>query len=256
MRISVIVPTIGRASLARTLESLQNQTCSADEIIVEQDFDQAGPAITRNNGARRAHGDVLLFVDDDCVAAPNWIERMRAAFENPAVIAASGAVLYRGNVEDVRERAVQNPDALWFMGANCGVRRNTFWKLGGFPEKYLVYEDKALALTCWERGYLVARVPLAHVYHEPSFWNPSMAKKFSNNLAWWVDLARDYDIWVDKNNPPPIWGGIVLMPRDFGSFFKHLFNFTDEFHRLRARLLFNQRINLWRRAIKNRKLLI
>jgi glycosyltransferase involved in cell wall biosynthesis len=256
MRISVIVPTIGRASLARTLESLQNQTCSADEIIVEQDFDQAGPAITRNNGARRAHGDVLLFVDDDCVAAPNWIERMRAAFENPAVIAASGAVLYRGNVEDVRERAVQNPDALWFMGANCGVRRNTFWKLGGFPEKYLVYEDKALALACWERGYLVARVPLAHVYHEPSFWNPSMAKKFSNNLAWWVDLACDYDIWADKNNPPPIWGGIVLMPRDFGSFFKHLFNFTDEFHRLRAKLLFNQRINLWKRAIKNKKLLI
>lgn len=256
MRISVIVPTIERASLARTLESLRNQTCSADEIIVEKDNDESGPAITRNNGARRAHGDVLLFIDDDCVAATNWIERMRAAFENPAVIAASGAVLYRGDASNIAERAVQNPNASWFMGANCGVRRNTFWKLGGFPEKYLAYEDKAFALACWSRGYVVAQIPLAHVYHEPSFWNPSMAKKFSHNLAWWVDLARDYDIWADKNNPPPLWGGFVLMPRDFGSFFKHLFKIANPGNRLRAKLLFRQRINLWKHAIKNKKLLI
>ncbi len=256
MRISVVVPTIGRESLERTLESLQNQTYSADEIIVEQDFDQAGPAITRNNGARRAHGDLILFIDDDCVAAPNWIERMRTAFENPAIIAASGAVLYRGNKDDIRERAVQNPDARWFMGANCGVRRNTFWKLGGFPEKYLVYEDKAFALACWERGYFVARVPLAHVYHEVSLWNQQMVKRFSKNLACWVNLSRDYNIWADKNNPPPIWGGFFLMPRDYPSFFKHLFKSMDEFHWLRAKLLFKQRINLWKHAIKNKKLLI
>jgi hypothetical protein len=83
-----------------------------------------------------------------------------------------------------------------------------------------------------------------------------MAKKFSNNLAWWVDLAGDYDIWADKNNPPPIWGGIVLMPRDFGSFIRHMLKITNPENRLRAKLLFRQRINLWKHAIKNNKLLI
>ncbi len=252
MRVTVIIPTIGRESLAATCESLRTQTRPADEIIVQHDKEQQGPAATRNDAARRARGDLLLFIDDDCVAAPNWIERMCAAFENPAIIAASGAVIYRGDASDLCERAVQNPDARWFMGANCGVRRDSFWKLGGFPEKYLVYEDKAFALACWMRGYIIACVPLAHVYHNVSIWDRAMVKKFAHNLSWWVDLMRDYDVWADTNNPPPLWARRVLMPRDFLSFAKHVMRLHDPNSRLRARLLLVQRLNLWKRAVKNK----
>lgn len=258
MKISVIIPTIDRPELALTLASVHAQTRPADEIIVQHDPERRGPAATRNDAARRAHGDILLFIDDDCVAAGNWIERMVSAFEDPKTIAASGAVIYRDHdhVPMKDERVVQNPEARWFMGANCGVRRDAFWKLGGFPEKFQVYEDKAFALACWMRGYVVTRVPLAHVYHGASVWDRAMLKKFTGNLAWWVDLMQDYDVWADKNNPPPIWAGHVLMPRDFVSFFKHVIRVHDPVSRLRARLLFQQRINLWKRAIQHKMFLI
>lgn len=251
MKVTVIIPTIGRESLEATLASVRAQTRVADEIIVQQDDDRRGPAWTRNAAARQAHGDLLLFIDDDCVAATNWIERMCVAFENPATIAASGAVLYRGDITARGERVVQNPDAAWFMGANCGVRRDSFWKLGGFPEKYLVYEDKAFSLACWMRGYTVARVPLAHVYHNASVWDRAMVKKFANNLSWWVELMRDYDVWVDKNNPPPLWGRFVLMPRDFGAIVKAAVRSPrSEADRLKLRLLVSQRVNLWKAAAR------
>lgn len=255
MKITVIIPTIGRASLAATLASLDSQTRPADEIIVEQDFDLAGPAKTRNNGARKAHGDVLFFIDDDCVAAPHWIERMATVFENPTIIAASGAVIYRGDKTNLFERAVENPDGRWFMGANCAVRRDAFWKLGGFPEKYRVYEDKAFALACLTRGYAVAQAPTASVYHEISEWTDRMVKNFADHLAWWVDLHADYDLWIDKINPPPLWG-VILMPRDYLACAKHLLRFYDAGSRLRAKILFLQRVYLWKHAIARRIILL
>ncbi|OGH63478.1 MAG: hypothetical protein A2848_02945 [Candidatus Magasanikbacteria bacterium RIFCSPHIGHO2_01_FULL_50_8] len=262
MKISVIIPTINRPQLQDALRSVRNQTRAADEIIIEHDEDseltRRGPAATRNAGARRAHGDVLLFIDDDCVAESHWIERMATAFEDPAVTAVSGAVLYRGanHLPTLNERVVQNPDARWFMGANCGVRRDAFWKLGGFPEKYRVYEDKAFALSCWMKKYLVARAPLAQVYHATSQWDARMVKQFADHLSWWIELMRDFDVWADKNNPPPLWGGHVLMPRDFGAFFKHLARLHDPASRLRAELLMRQRLQLWKRAIRNRMFVV
>lgn len=254
MKVSVIIPTIGRAELAAAEKNVRRQTHSADEIIIEYDRDGSGAAATRNAGARHAHSDILLFTDDDCVAQSHWIERMLAAFEDPQVTAVSGAVIYRdeNHRPTLDERVVQNPDARWFMGANCGVRRDAFWKLGGFPEKYRVYEDKAFALACWMKKYVIARAPLAHVYHAPSQWDAHLVRAHANHLAWWVDLMRDYDVWADLNNPPPLWAGHVLMPRDFASFIKHLVRPHDRASRLRAELLARQRFALWKRAFQHK----
>lgn len=255
MKVSVIIPTIGRIELHQTLASLRSQTRSPDELIVMHDADRRGPAATRNDAARKARGDVLLFIDDDCVAAPNWVERMSAVFEDPAITAVSGAVIYRtaDHVPSHDERVVQNPEARWFMGANCGVRRDAFWKIGGFPEKYRVYEDKAFALACWSKHYGVARVPLAHVYHSASRWDTHKVKQFADHLTWWVELIRDYDVWADKHNPPPLWAGHILMPRDFAAIAKAVIRTPlSAADRLKLRLLVTQRVQLWKAAARAR----
>jgi GT2 family glycosyltransferase len=38
-----------------------------------------GPAAARNRGVRAARGDVVCFIDDDCVADPRWAERLAHA---------------------------------------------------------------------------------------------------------------------------------------------------------------------------------
>jgi glycosyltransferase involved in cell wall biosynthesis len=96
--ISVIVPTVGRAAvLARCLAALAAQTLAADafEVVVVDDSPTpqgpialpdglvarvhrsggTGAAIARNQGAEQARGELVLFLDDDLIAAPDLLER-------------------------------------------------------------------------------------------------------------------------------------------------------------------------------------
>src|SRR5436190_1202201 len=60
-------------SLDETLQYLQSgdEARPANMIVVCQP--QSGPAAARNNGARKARGRALLFLDDDMVASPSLV---------------------------------------------------------------------------------------------------------------------------------------------------------------------------------------
>src|SRR6266581_3037530 len=93
-RISVIVPTWNEAKYLPTLlESLKHQTIPPDEVLVADsgssdetpevarragaivlEGERRGPGEGRNRGARAATGDVLVFVDADCILPPPLIE--------------------------------------------------------------------------------------------------------------------------------------------------------------------------------------
>lgn len=115
--LSIIVPTLGRATLARTLEQLAAQVTPADEVIVVADpagdeelarvtyhdvaygpdwerpwfptwkylvepSDGAGIGTgQRTRGMEAATGTHLAFIDDDDVHAPGALELMREAVE-------------------------------------------------------------------------------------------------------------------------------------------------------------------------------
>lgn len=104
MRLSVITPTLGRASLRGALDSLVAQLDPEDEAIVVGDGPQpAAHAITRaydgrvryeetpatrawgyhqrNFGVEMAKGDFLWFIDDDDIAAPDAIQAIKLKSE-------------------------------------------------------------------------------------------------------------------------------------------------------------------------------
>ena len=100
MLFSVIIPTYHRNDLlAKCLDCLASnvQTLTSDdyEVIVTDDGSLTtaeeminhhyswvkwvagshnGPAANRNNGARYAQGEWLVFTDDDCLPDPQWLE--------------------------------------------------------------------------------------------------------------------------------------------------------------------------------------
>lgn len=108
-----------------------------------------GLSAARNSGIRHARGDVLAFLDDDAVAAPDWLERMLPHYDDAAVIGVGGKVSplwqvdrprwfpeefqwvvgcsYRGQPEKVEP--VRNP-----IGCNMSFRRHVFDLTGGFRE--------------------------------------------------------------------------------------------------------------------------
>ncbi len=98
MKISVIIVTRNRAEkLHRALNSLSDQTVAPSEVVVVdnhsedetpvvvEDFKSKLPIIytyeewegipyARNRGLDTATGDVLAYIDDDCVVDENWVQ--------------------------------------------------------------------------------------------------------------------------------------------------------------------------------------
>jgi hypothetical protein len=170
--ISVVIPTRHRLdSLARCLERLAPgvQTLAADryEVIVTDDgadptaeamvrerFPQArwtagprrGPAANRNNGASKASGNWLIFIDDDCLPSQQLLSEY-AAFFAKGGRAAEGAIHAAGGdpSSDLAECPV-NVSGGCFWSANIGLDRATYDATGGFDEtyKYAAHEDVAL----------------------------------------------------------------------------------------------------------------
>lgn len=107
------------------------------------------PGLSRayNAGVHATTGDVLAFTDDDCVAPPDWIASIAAAFEaEPTADMLYGQVLLPaellGHDGEVPTLPIDAPRRLsrrdgfriYGMGANYAVRRRLFDRIGGFDE--------------------------------------------------------------------------------------------------------------------------
>ena len=82
MKLSVIIPTIGRDSLAAAVDSASG----ADEVIVIENHDNDHGYGARMRGMAQASGTHLAFLDDDDVYAPGAIDVMRACHADRPVI--------------------------------------------------------------------------------------------------------------------------------------------------------------------------
>lgn len=113
--ISVIVVAYNASTTIRQcLSALRRQTDSGFEVllvdsstdgtaaVVQAEFPEVRiirsearlyPGAARNRGIQAAWGEIIAFVDSDCVAAPNWIETMRRAYADPSIDAVGGAVV-------------------------------------------------------------------------------------------------------------------------------------------------------------------
>lgn len=154
--------------LVAAVESVRRQTAPAREIIVVIDHNPAlleraraeisgvkvienrearGLSGARNSGIAAAGGAIIAFLDDDAMAAPDWIEQLLAGYSRPEVLGVGGAIeplwengrpawfpeefdwvvgcTYRGMPE--RAAPVRN-----LIGANMSFRREVFETLAGF----------------------------------------------------------------------------------------------------------------------------
>lgn len=78
-RLTVIVTTTGRDTLARTLAGVAPQLLPGDELILKRDESGDWGATPRAAGQRQAAGDYLLWMDDDDAYLPGALAAVRAA---------------------------------------------------------------------------------------------------------------------------------------------------------------------------------
>ena len=92
-RISVVIPTSGRPSLAAVQVGLSVQSVVPQEICVIVDRDRRGPGWARNRGMEQASGDIIALLDDDTVPPPDWIASMVSALDETDADCAGGSFL-------------------------------------------------------------------------------------------------------------------------------------------------------------------
>jgi len=172
--ISVIVPTCNRNDLLSSCldklnPAIQRAGFGSYEVIVTDDSEEnlakklietkynwtkwvegpkKGPAANRNNGAKHAKEDWLVFLDDDCKPDFSLIENyVKGIKENPGHKVFEGAI--RADREQIRfdEEAPVNAQGGYLFSCNFAIQKTYFNQLKGFDERFPfpAMEDTELA---------------------------------------------------------------------------------------------------------------
>ncbi|MGH2522412.1 MAG: glycosyltransferase, partial [Anaerolineales bacterium] len=137
--------------------------------------EQTDPAQARNVGARQAHGEVLAFIDADCIAASDWLRRLCALIEQ-GYAAAGGAignangeslVSWAGYLCEFREFLPGSParDVSNLTLGNAAYRAKVFKAEGGFPVGYFPQEDQVFHNRLCQKGLRMRLDPGVVVRH-------------------------------------------------------------------------------------------
>lgn len=96
-----------------------------------------GAVRARNTGAMLAQGELIAFIDDDCLPNPEWLLHARAYFADPKVVGIEG-LIESDHLGDPNWRSVTNigSEGIGFMTANLFVRSAVFQYLGGFDLRF------------------------------------------------------------------------------------------------------------------------
>lgn len=96
-----------------------------------------GAVRARNTGAMLAQGEIIAFVDDDCLPSEKWLLHARPYFTDPQVVGLEG-LIYSDHMDDPQWRPVSNvgSEGIGFMTANLLVRSAVFQYLGGFDLRF------------------------------------------------------------------------------------------------------------------------
>ena len=136
---------IDQSDTNATREALE-ELLAAHSNLVYVHTTRVGLSAAYNAGIARGTGEIIAFTDDDCVAPPDWLERVEAAFARepdaellygrvaaPSELRGADGVL---PVLNFPSRRISKRDGFMVigMGANFAARRRLFEKIGGFDE--------------------------------------------------------------------------------------------------------------------------
>jgi GT2 family glycosyltransferase len=248
---SVIVPTLNGAHLLPTcLDSLEQQSYAPLEVIVADGAStdataellaQRYPGVRRlalqknagftgnvNAGLRAARGEILLLLNNDAEAEPEWVAAcVETLLATPEIGSVASRVLFAdrrainsagdqvGRDGAPYQRGAGQPDGpAWdaethvfgAMGGAAAFRRAMLADVGTLDEAYFMYlDDVDLAFRAQLRGWSCLYQPAARVYHQGSATGGGALASFYN--------GRNLIRLLIKNVPtsllPPMLPGVM-----------------------------------------------
>jgi len=162
--VAVIIPTRNRTEfLKRCLSKLVPYIATVIQGL------RRGIPANRNYGAAHSTGELIIFLDDDCVPEPNLIATYQeAALRKPEVGVFEGRISLLGKMSSFADVVPANETGGYLWSCNFAVRRTIFEKISGFDERLrFATEDVDFHLRV-KRQTPVHFLAEARVWHEPA----------------------------------------------------------------------------------------
>jgi GT2 family glycosyltransferase len=226
--VSVVMPFAGDLDAARAaLESLAAlRVQDGDQLILADNAGVAGvllagtdspgvevvfapgersPSHARNAGARHAHGEWILFIDADCIAPPDLLERYFLEPVAEEVGALVGEIVPARPARPTLAERYGNSRSFLSQqahlahrylpraaAANLMVRRVAFEQLGGFYEGLRAAEDTDFSWRLQQAGWHLELRAEAHVEHRYRASLGDLRRQWRGYAAGRSWLARRY----------------------------------------------------------------
>lgn len=266
MDVSIIVCTFRRpCSLRKTLQSITEQnilsSCEVEIVVVDNDEyrsaapvfsevkeksgtyhfsyvhePQEGVARARNTGLTAARGNVLLWIDDDIYAPPNWLSDMAKPLLTGEADSVAGKVRLADDVDRpwmepfhrtslASTEAIEHGQIKSIISASMGFRRDVLRDVPSFDTELGsgalgASEDVLFSWQLREAGYRLKFVDSAEVRH---FVDPSrltrqsflaLAEARGRSLAYihyhWLHHSEAH--WTHQGTGP-WWQKLLRVPR-------------------------------------------
>lgn len=187
MKVSVIIPTLNEEKyIEPTLKALKKQSLNKKEyeIIICDSYskdktvdiagkygtkiiltNKKGAGAARNLAARKANGDILVFIDADTIVEKNFLKEVVNAFKDTEVIGGTCRFLPISTKEEdiimynifayvVKKSIERDKKKKFCPGFCCFYKKDIFNKIKGFKED-VIAEDHELARRISKHGKLV-----------------------------------------------------------------------------------------------------
>ena len=207
--ISIIIPTLNaQYTITNVLHNLAKQGLSSETLLMDssstdktlklsrschaksfviplQSFNHSS---TRNIGARQGKGDILVFMTQDALPYDDCcLKNLIKPLQDPQIVASFGRQVPRPDASPTEKftRLFNYPDTpavkglediprlgiktFFFSNVCSAIKTKEFKELGGFPENIIMFEDLIFAAKAILKGYKIAYVPEAKVWHSHNF---------------------------------------------------------------------------------------
>ena len=245
--ISVVIPHLNQPDfLARCLASLSAGTRAPDEVIVVDNGSRTlpeaicaahgarllteaepGPGPARNLGVGAATGDILAFIDADCLADPDWLAAAASEMADPMADILGGDVRI-ALTDPARLTMIEAYESIYayrmdryiaregFTGTgNLVVRRKVLEDVGPFAG-IGVAEDHDWGRRATAKGYRIRFVPGMKAYHPARTSFGELAVKWDRHLAHEYVVTRKRPagrlLWIAKTLAMPV-SPLVELPQ-------------------------------------------
>lgn len=206
---SIAIPTLGRNhDLLNTIDSLLQCTQKPDELIIidqnpseipklAEKLEEASKTLSvqhikqidanlpkaRNNAVEHCSKDIIIFIDDDCTLAPQFIEAHLNAHKKNQVDAVAGRITNRIKYKAPQkqewapelayhyfdlDQEITHERLATFGGGNHSIRPALVKEMGGYDENFkgwALREDSDMALRLYKAGKNIVFEASAQLNH-------------------------------------------------------------------------------------------